>query len=113
MLPAAPPGVKISTSRFIVWVPVSSQPLVIKTRPSGSRVAVGYQRPWRMSTWRVQVSATGSKIQIWLRPKKLSPPVQSSWPPTNRMRPSASGTWPAQKRFDGGSTRCPSPVTGS
>ena len=56
-----PVGVYTSTSAFIVIVPLSSQPLVISTRPSGIRIPVGYQRPWRMSAWRVHVSVTGSK----------------------------------------------------
>src|SRR5947207_2333670 len=65
-----------------------------RTFPSGSTVAVGYQRPTVMSGPRKYVSLVGLKIVVSARP--LSPPM---FPPTIRVRPSGSWTWPAQKRF--------------
>ena len=39
------------------------------TRPSGSRVVVGYQRPSFIFPWKVHFSVQGSKIQIESRPR--------------------------------------------
>ena len=39
------------------------------TRPSGSRVVVGYQRPSFIFPWKAHFSVQGSKIQIESRPR--------------------------------------------
>ena len=76
------------------------------TRPSASWVAVGYQRPTVMSGPRKYVFVFGSKIVVSARPRSAS-----MWPPTISVRPSASWTWPAQKRFReyGTPTKVPRP----
>ena len=42
--------------------PSRTRPLVMSTRPSGSVVVVGYQRPSRIRPWNIQVSVQGSKV---------------------------------------------------
>ena len=74
------------------WTMLS--PANASTRPSGSCVAVGYQRPTDMSGPRNHVFVTGLKIVV-----SASPSLAATCPPTKRVRPSASWTWPLQKRL--------------
>src|SRR5215470_2160235 len=69
-------------------------PDVTRARPSGSAVAVGYHRRYAMFGSADQVWDAGSKMFAFGAPR-----VDGSCPPTTRMRPSGSCTWPAQKRL--------------
>src|SRR6266540_7321820 len=82
-------------------------PANVSTRPSGSSVAVGYQRPTDMSGPRKYVSVTGLKIVVSASPKSAL-----MFPPTISVRPSASWTWPEQKRFRPYGTDVNVPVAG-
>ena len=62
-------GVNTSTSSLMFPEPSAERPLVMRTRPSGSVVVVGYQRPSFIFPWKVHSSVQGSKIQIESRPR--------------------------------------------
>ena len=84
------------------------------TRPSGSRVVLGYQRPSFILPWKAHFSVQGSKIQIESRPRKFPLVPLGMLPPTTSTRPSASCVWPAHQMFSPGvSMRLPVRVTGS
>src|SRR5919201_5055209 len=84
-------------------------PDVTSRRPSGSAVAVGYQRRNAMFGAADHVSATGSKMLAFSAPSDAE-----SKPPTTRMRPSGSWAFPAQNKFENGfGTRVIAPVAGS
>jgi hypothetical protein len=83
---------------------------VTSTRPSGSVVALGYQRRCDMSGTFVHVSVTGSKMLACDEPRC---PLASSWPPTTRMRPSPSCAWPEQNRLSATGTGVKRFVAGS
>src|SRR3954451_10779394 len=74
------------------WTMLS--PANARTRPAGKTVGAGDHRPTDMSGSRVYEFAFESKIVVSARP--LSPPM---FPPTMRVRPSASCTWPEQNRL--------------
>jgi hypothetical protein len=80
------------------------------TRPSGSVVALGYQRRCDMGGTDVQVPDTGSKTAASADP---STPLRLSCPPTTNMRPSGSWACPLQKRLYGAGTGVRTPVSGS
>ena len=72
--------------------------------PSGSVVTVGYQRPARMSGWRVHRSVQGSNVNTQRLPLKSEPgpPAGSGYarlPPATSTRPSARTVWPEHQRF--------------
>src|SRR6266550_239990 len=69
-------------------------PEVTRTRPSGSVVAVGYQRRYAMSGTRVHCFVTGSKMFACCSPRI---PFTLSHPPTKKMRPSARVVLAEQK----------------
>src|SRR6185295_12840222 len=71
------------------------EPETTRTRPSGSRVPVGYQRLKAIGLARIQPWMFGSKMSASLRP---SPAPDRSHPPRVRRRPSARNVWPAQSR---------------
>ena len=67
-------GVKTSTSGLLLPpLPLLSSPPTMTTRPSGSRVRVGYQRPSRMSGCLVQVSVNGLNVSTTSSPRKSVP----------------------------------------
>src|SRR2546430_1606604 len=69
-------------------------PAVTSTRPSGSAVTVGYQRP---------AGRGATELQAWLAGSKMVALVMPTWglvwPPATNTRPSASRAWPEQKRL--------------
>ena len=72
---------------------VVSRPATVTSRPSGSVVTVGYQRPRAiLGNPGTQDSLAGSKILVTSRP--LS---SALCPPDTMKRPSAMNAWPAQK----------------
>src|SRR5512144_861484 len=71
-----------------------SSPAKTNTLPSPSTVAVGYHRATDMSGARDHEFVPASKSVAFLMPTSAL-----TLPPTISVRPSASRTWPAQKRF--------------
>src|SRR3982751_2621420 len=72
------------------------EPESARTRPLGSRVAVGYQRLYAMSASRLQVFVAGSKALVSTRPPAVCVSVS---PPITITRPSGRNAWPAQNRL--------------
>src|SRR5262249_36366354 len=77
-------------------------------RPSGSWVAVGYQRGLPMSGSTSHRPVVGSNT-LMLGSPRCAPPL---WPPSTITRPSAICSMPVQKMFDGASTAVKAFVVG-
>ena len=65
------------------------------TRPSGSRVPVGYQRLKVIGLTRIHALTFGSKMSTSFSPSEIP---DRSQPPSVITRPSASTAWPAHSR---------------
>src|SRR4051794_5723016 len=78
---------------------------MITTRPSGIVRRLGYQRPCRMSGWRVQVSFHGLNVRTSFRPfhpcVAVGPVEYWRLPPATTTRPSGSIAWPAHQTLNG------------
>jgi hypothetical protein len=79
-------------SAMQVWQVVL--PEFTSTRPSGSVVAVGYQRPYDMDRAGVHVCVDGLKMLV-----SGMPTYVSRCPPTASTRPSGSEVCPVQNRL--------------
>src|SRR5262249_50712918 len=75
----------------------SVAPETTRTRPSGSGVAVGYQRGKVIGAPVDHDRVTGSKMVVSVVPSKERAP----WPPNTAIRPSASDVCAAQKMLLG------------
>src|ERR1700737_535504 len=75
--------------------PAASFPDRMTTSPFASVVLVGYHRPRRMGTARLQLRVVGLKMVLSGMPLRAT--LGSLFPPDISSRPSGRNEWPAQK----------------